>query len=59
MQSSELRTPAANTSHFYKYKLVFVGDQGVGKTSIISRFIYDNFTGSEQVILIRLKHLFK
>lgn len=29
-----------------KYKLVFVGDQSVGKTSIINRFIYDNFTGT-------------
>ncbi|EGR29228.1 rab6-family small gtpase, putative [Ichthyophthirius multifiliis] len=31
-----------------KYKIVFLGDQSVGKTSIINRFIYDNFTGSEQ-----------
>jgi GTPase SAR1 family protein len=26
-----------------KFKLVFLGDQGVGKTSIINRFIYDTF----------------
>jgi GTPase SAR1 family protein len=32
-----------------KYKIVFLGDQSVGKTSIINRFIFDNFTGNEQV----------
>ncbi|CAD8197088.1 unnamed protein product [Paramecium octaurelia] len=31
-----------------KYKIVFLGDQAVGKTSIINRFIFDNFTGNEQ-----------
>lgn len=33
-----------------KSKVVFVGDQSVGKTSIINRFIFDNYTGNEQVI---------
>lgn len=28
-----------------------LGDQSVGKTSIINRFIFDNFTGNEQVQL--------
>jgi GTPase SAR1 family protein len=32
-----------------KYKIVFLGDQGVGKSSIINRFIYDIFDGNEQV----------
>jgi GTPase SAR1 family protein len=27
-----------------RYKLVFVGDVGVGKTSIMNRFITDEFT---------------
>lgn len=32
-----------------KCKIVLLGDQSVGKTSIINRFIFDNFTGHEQV----------
>lgn len=36
------------TGPVVKYKIVFLGDQSVGKTSVINRFIYDNFTGSEQ-----------
>jgi Ras-related protein Rab-6A len=31
-----------------KYKLVFLGDQSVGKTSIITRFMYDTFDTSYQ-----------
>ena len=27
----------------YKYKIVFLGNQSVGKTSVIHRFIYDSF----------------
>lgn len=34
-----------------KCKIVLLGDQSVGKTSIINRFIFDNFTGNEQVQL--------
>ena len=33
-----------------KFKLVFIGDQAVGKTSIVSRFIYDQFPGTHQVL---------
>ena len=32
-----------------KYKLVFLGDQSVGKTSIITRFMYDKFDNTYQV----------
>lgn len=34
-----------------KYKIVFLGDQAVGKSSIINRFIYDIFDGNEHVPL--------
>lgn len=34
-----------------KYKLVFLGDHGVGKTSIIHRFMYDTFDTAYQVCL--------
>ena len=32
-----------------KYKIVFLGDQAVGKSSIINRFIYDIFDGNDHV----------
>ena len=32
-----------------KYKLVFLGDQSVGKTSIITHFMYDKFDNTYQV----------
>lgn len=34
-----------------KYKLVFLGDQGVGKTSIITRFMYDTFDNTYQATI--------
>eukprot|EP00013_Stygamoeba_regulata_P026723 CAMPEP_0177650288 /NCGR_PEP_ID=MMETSP0447-20121125/11862_1 /TAXON_ID=0 /ORGANISM="Stygamoeba regulata, Strain BSH-02190019" /LENGTH=240 /DNA_ID=CAMNT_0019153147 /DNA_START=135 /DNA_END=856 /DNA_ORIENTATION=+ len=34
-----------------KYKLVFLGDQSVGKTSIITRFMYDTFDGCYQATI--------
>ncbi len=36
-----------------KYKLVFLGDQSVGKTSIITRFMYDKFDSTYQVSRLR------
>jgi Ras-related protein Rab-6A len=53
-----MSTPAApangnganpNITPLAKYKIVFLGDQGVGKTSIITRFMYDSFDKNYQV----------
>lgn len=40
---------AAQVTPLAKYKLVFLGDQSVGKTSIITRFMYDKFDTTYQV----------
>lgn len=43
---------AANTAGpLAKYKLVFLGDQSVGKTSIITRFMYDKFDSVYQATI--------
>ncbi len=38
-----------------KFKLVFLGEQSVGKTSLITRFMYDSFDNTYQVTLINNK----
>nr|AGN12807.1 Ras-related protein RABH1C [Leavenworthia alabamica] len=38
----------AGVSPLAKFKLVFLGDQSVGKTSIITRFMYDKFDTTYQ-----------
>jgi Ras-related protein Rab-6A len=35
--------PSHSVPALAKYKLVFLGDQSVGKTSVITRFMYDSF----------------
>lgn len=42
---------SASVPPLAKYKLVFVGDQSVGKTSIITRFMYDKFDNNYQATI--------
>ena len=42
---------ATNKKNIQKTKIVFVGDQYVGKTSIINRFIKDTFDNSHNVLV--------
>ena len=39
------------TGSTHKYKLVFLGEQAVGKTSIITRFMYDTFDNNYQATI--------
>jgi len=41
----------SSTAPLAKYKLVFLGDQSVGKTSIITRFMYDTFDSTYQATI--------
>ena len=43
------RSIASTTTNRQKYKIVFLGDQGVGKSSIIDRFVNDNFDENSSV----------
>ncbi|KAM0910271.1 hypothetical protein ACQ4PT_014262 [Festuca glaucescens] len=42
---------APSISALAKYKLVFLGDQAVGKTAIITRFMYDKFDATYQATI--------
>ena len=48
MNNSDL----GNSIMTVRYKLVFVGDVGVGKTSIMNRFITDQFSDDYDVNII-------
>ena len=51
--SSGTATPAGSSAVIprSKYKLVFLGDEAVGKTSIITRFMYDTFDTTYKVTI--------
>jgi Ras-related protein Rab-6A len=49
--ASGSHTAGASTVPQAKYKLVFLGDQSVGKTSIITRFLYDAFDRQYQATI--------
>ena len=52
--SSASSTPGSASSAVIprsKYKLVFLGDEAVGKTSIITRFMYDTFDTTYKVTI--------
>jgi GTPase SAR1 family protein len=44
---------ATHKKHTIKFKIVFIGDQAVGKSSIINRFIKDEFDSTHNVSLQR------
>jgi len=46
-----MATPNYTVNPLAKYKLVFLGDQSVGKTSIITRFMYDTFDSTYQATI--------
>jgi len=41
---------ATNKKHTVKFKIVFIGDQSVGKSSIINRYIKNEFDPANNVI---------
>jgi len=46
-----MSSPSKSITPLSKYKLVFLGDQAVGKTSIITRFMYDKFDNNYQATI--------
>ena len=51
MASLTATDQSASTGGKFKYKIVFLGNQSVGKTSMIHRFIYDSFEESYQATI--------
>ena len=51
MNSNNVTNTDASNAGKYKYKIVFLGNQSVGKSSMIHRFIYDSFDESYQATI--------
>lgn len=49
MSEAATNSTSTNAPALRKYKLVFLGEQSVGKTSLITRFMYDSFDTAYQV----------
>lgn len=52
IDSSDKMSTTTN-SNKTKYKLAFLGNQGVGKSSIIEKYINDKFTEEANVQILR------
>lgn len=50
-KGQESMASSSGVSPLAKYKLVFLGDQSAGKTSIITRFMYDKFDNTYQATI--------
>ena len=51
VSSQAAAVPAASIAPLAKYKFVFLGDQSVGKTAIIQRFIFSTFDTTYQATI--------
>jgi len=51
MKNTGASSTPTNVNPLAKFKLVFLGDQSVGKTSIITRFMYDTFDSNYQATI--------
>ena len=48
-KDNDVLSYATNKKNLQKYKIVFIGDQNVGKSAIINRFVNNNFDESHHV----------
>ena len=48
-ESSRMTSNVSNATSRVKHKIIFLGDQHVGKTCIIERFMYDVFDDKSHV----------